>query len=368
MPLDPRPHFKSVPPYVMAESDLPGDEPVISLVSNESGFPPSPKAMAAMQNASGDSLRLYPPGGLPRLRAALAAKYGLDDTRIVFGNGSGELINLLCRSFLEAGREGIMSANGYPYFKTAIENCGAVAVRVPEIDLRPDLDGILAAVNKRSRIVFLANPNNPTGYYTPMAEVRAFQQRLPDHVLLVLDEAYAEYLPDETDNDSGFALADGTQNVAVLRTFSKIYALAGLRIGWFYGPPLVGGLLNQQREASNTSAAAEDVALAALLDETYFNEVKAGTLALRAWFAGELEALGMTVHPSETNFLLTTVPGGQAAALYSYLRDRRILVRPQAPYGLPDCLRYSIGTRAELETVVAALRACPLLEKFERPE
>ena len=355
MPLEPRAFLKSVSPYVLPETTLPGDERVIQLASNESAFPPSPKAMAVLAGLRGDDLRLYPPAGGPRLRAALAERHGLAAERLVFGNGSGELINLICRSFLEAGREGVMSAHGYPYFKTAMANTGARVIAVPEIDLRPDYEGILKAVGPETRVVLLANPNNPTGYHSPMAAVRAFHKGLPEEVLLVLDEAYADYLPDQDDNDSGFALADEAENVAVLRTFSKVFGLAGLRVGWCYGPPLLCNLLNQLREASNISLEGEMVALAAFRDEAYTENIKAKTIATRCWFGAALGDLGLRVHPSETNFLLVSLADGRAGALHAHLRARRILARPMAPHGLPDSLRFTIGPRADLEVVLAAI-------------
>jgi len=345
-------------PYVGGESAIEGVSRVIKLSSNEGALGPSPKAMAALAALGPESHR-YPDGGATRMRAALAAHYGLDPERIVCGAGSDELIGLLCRSYAGPGDEVLQSEHGFLMYAIAAKACGATPVKAAEVDLLASVDNLLAAVTPRTRIVFLANPNNPTGTYLPRAEVARLRAGLPADVLLVLDAAYCEFVNAE-DYSCGNELVDAGENTVVCRTFSKIYALGGLRLGWAYCPAPVAGVLNRTRNPFNVSAAALAAGEAALADTEHFARVKAHNDAWRPWLADRLTALGLTVVPSVANFLLVRFPhaeGKSAAAADAYLRRRGIIVRAMAGYGLADSLRITIGTAEENEALAAALAA-----------
>ncbi|WP_207482159.1 histidinol-phosphate transaminase [Arenibaculum pallidiluteum] len=354
----PRPGILEIAAYVGGEAHAPGTGRVIRLASNEGALGPSPKAVEAYL-AGAAEIHRYPDGGSTALREALAGLHGIDASQIVCGAGSDELIGLLVRSYAGPGDEVLYSRHGFLMYPISAKSVGATPVAAPERDLCTDVDAMLAAVTPRTRLVFLANPNNPTGSYLPAAEVERLHAGLPPDVLLVIDAAYAEYIERE-DYDSGLGLVDRAPNVVVTRTFSKIYALGSVRLGWAYCPAAVADVLNRVRGPFNVSSAAQLAGLAALHDQDFVARSRAHNETWREWTRQELERLGLKVHPSVTNFLLVSFAGAAghndpAEAARRYLKARGILVRQMGAYGLPDCLRITIGTEAEMREVVAAL-------------
>ncbi|WP_232630618.1 histidinol-phosphate transaminase [Methylobacterium sp. Leaf118] len=354
----PRPTVLAIDAYVPGKSAAPGVAKIHKLSSNETPLGPSPHAVAALQ-AEAATLALYPDGSATHLRAAIGARYGLDPARIVCGAGSDELLTLLALAFVGPGDEGIYCEHGFLVYRIAILTAGGTPVVAPETSLTADVDAILAAVTPRTRIVFLANPNNPTGTYLPFDEVRRLHAGLPGHVLLVLDGAYAEYVR-SNDYSAGLEMALETPNVVMTRTFSKIHGLAALRIGWMVGPAEVVDALNRIRGPFNVSAGAIAAGAAAIADDAHVAAAVAHNDMWMGWLTGELEALGLTVTPSVGNFLLVhfaNVPGRTAEEADAHLSQAGVIVRRVSSYGLPDALRVSIGSEEANRAFVAALAA-----------
>jgi histidinol-phosphate aminotransferase len=349
----PRPGILEIAAYVGGESKIDGVSRVIKLASNESALGPSPKAMAAYR-ALADELHRYPEGGSTELRAALGQRYGLDPARIVCGAGSDELIGLLVRGYVGVGDEVVYSRHGFLMYPIAAKSVGATPIAAPEKDLTADVDALLAAVTPRTRMVFLANPNNPTGTYMKADELRRLQAGLPASVLLVIDAAYAEFVV-RNDYSDGAELVEAHDNVVMMRTFSKIYALAALRLGWAYCPPAVADVLNRIRGPFNVGAAAQAAGVAALKDQAAFDAARTHNDVWRPWLAEQLTALGLSVTPSVANFLLVHFADAEAAS--DYLMKRGIITRKMAAYGLPKCLRITVGTEDECRAVVDTLTA-----------
>ena len=353
----PQPGILDISPYVGGRSTAgePGGR-VIKLSSNESPFGPSPRAIEAYR-AVADELHRYPDGGAHDLRAALAQRYGLDAQRIVCGNGSDELIAMLTRAYIGPGDEALYSEYGFLMYPIAVMSAGATPTAVPEQGLRADIDALLAHVTPRTRIVFLANPNNPTGSYVSAEELRRLRDGLPSEVLLVIDSAYAEYVG-ANDYSAGDELVEDGGNVVMTRTFSKIYGLAALRLGWAYCPTDVAGVLNRVRGPFNVTAPALAAGLAALADEAHVDAARRHNDQWLRWFTTEIEGLGLVVHPSVGNFVLVCFPPGMgrsAEAANDFLMARGIIPRQVAAYHLPNCLRITIGLEDEMPAVVAAL-------------
>jgi histidinol-phosphate aminotransferase len=353
----PRPGIMDITPYVPGRtgSDAGDDRPVIKLSSNESALGPSPKAIEAAKTAAETMVR-YPDGGANELREAIGAHHGLDPARIICGAGSDELLEMIPRAYAGPGDEVLYSQYGFAVYPIATRAAGATPVTAPETEFRTDVDAMLAGVSERTKVVFLANPNNPTGSYISADEVTRLRQGLPDHVLLVVDSAYAEFV-DRDDYSAGAELVDAHDNTVMTRTFSKIYALAGLRIGWLYGPPAIVDVLNRIRAPFNVSSVAMAAAAAAIGDTDH---VAAALEHNRLWLprlTQQLRGLGLIVHPSVVNFLLVQFPGGaeQATAADAFLSERRIFVRNLVAYGLPDCLRINLGQDHEMAALVDAL-------------
>ena len=342
--------------YVPGESSVPGGKKPVKLSSNETPLGASPHAITAFKAAAAE-LERYPDGQATVLRAAIGARYGLDPARIVCGSGSDELLSMLAHAYLGAGDEGIYTEHGFLVYRIAILSNGATPVIAPETDLTASVDAILAKVTPRTKIVFLANPNNPTGTYIPHSEVRRLRENLPSNVVLVLDGAYAEYVR-RNDYEAGIELVATTTNTVMTRTFSKIFGLAALRIGWAYCPEAIADVLNRIRGPFNISAPSIAAGAAAMADTSHVEAAIAHNDVWLPWLSAAIEKLGYQVTPSVANFLLFHLPGdgpAGAAACDGFLKTRGIILRRVAGYGLPHCLRLTVGTEAENRAVVVAL-------------
>jgi len=352
----PRPGILEIAAYVGGRSKAEPGQRVIKLSSNESGIGPSPKAVEAFK-ATADSMHRYPEGTAHDLRQAIAERFDVPADRIVCGAGSDELIHLLTTSYAAPGDEVLYSEHGFLVYPISANAAGATPVKAPERDLTTDVDALLAAVTPATKIVYIANPNNPTGTYLPAADVARLHAGLPGHVLLVLDAAYAEFV-NAADYEAGFRLVEQAENVVMLRTFSKLYGLAALRLGWAYCPAGVADVLNRVRGPFNVSTAAQAAGVASLKDGDFLEHARRHNEAWRAWLTGRLSQLGLQVTPSVANFLLVRFPdepGRTAAEADAYLTGRGILLRRVTAYGLPQHLRISIGTGEECELAAAAI-------------
>ena len=352
----PRPGILDIEAYVPGKSAAPAGVKLHKLSSNETPLGPSPRAVAAYAALAG-KLELYPDGSATRLREAIGARYGLDPARIVCGTGSDELLQMLTKAYLGEGDEGIFTQHGFLVYRIAILASGGTPVVVKETDLTADVDAILAAVTPATRIVFLANPNNPTGTYLPFDEVKRLHAGLPPHVLLVLDAAYAEYVR-RNDYAAGLELVAESENVVMTRTFSKIYGLANLRLGWLYGPAHIVDALNRIRGPFNVNGAAIEAGAIAIADEEHVAAAIAHNDRWLAWTTAELEKLGLAVTPSVGNFVLIHFPpnpGRTAKEADAFLTQRGLILRSVSAYGLPDALRLTIGSEEANRLVVATL-------------
>jgi histidinol-phosphate aminotransferase len=356
--LRPRQGILDIAAYVPGKSALAGSGPVIKLSSNETPFGPSTRAVDAYL-AEAKNLSRYPDGSSRPLREAIAKLYGLDPARIVCGAGSDELLNLLATAFLGPGDEAIYSRHGFLVYRIVILARGATPVIAPEKDLKADVDAILARVTAATRVVFLANPNNPTGTYLSFDEINRLRAGLPETVLLVLDAAYAEYVR-ANDYEAGIELVANNHNTVMTRTFSKIYGLASLRIGWAYCPEAIADALNRIRGPFNVSGPAIAAGVAALEDRAGVARAVEHNEIWLARMAENLSALGLSVTPSAANFLLVHFPcgnGHSAIEADAFLQSRRIILRRVEEYGFPDSLRMTIGTEEENLAVLDALKS-----------
>jgi histidinol-phosphate aminotransferase len=352
----PRPGVLEISAYVPGD-DRSGAARVFKLSSNETPLGPSPRAIEAYR-AAADRLHLYPEGSARALREAIAAAYGLNPERIVCGNGSDELLTLLAHIYLAPGEEAIFCEHGFLVYRIAILAAGGTPVVAPERAETADVDAILDRVGPRTRLVYLANPNNPTGTYLPYDEVKRLHASLPPHVLLVIDAAYAEYVR-SNDYGSGVDLAAEAENVVMTRTFSKVFGLASLRIGWAYGPAAVIDALHRTRGPFNVNGAALAAGAAAVADRAHVERAVAHNSEWLPRLARETNALGLRVTPSVGNFLLIHFPdraGRGAAEADSFLRERGLVLRRVAGYGFPNALRMSVGSEEANRAFLAALR------------
>lgn len=352
----PRPGILDITAYTPGKSGASGAK-VYKLSSNESPIGASPKAIAAYRDAA-DRLELYPDGSASMLRETIAARYGLKASRIVCGAGSDELLQLLAHAYLGRGDEAIYSEHGFLVYPIAIKSNGATAMVAAEQNHTADVDAMLKLVSPKTRMVFLANPNNPTGTYLPFSEVKRLHAGLPRDVLLVLDAAYAEYVT-RNDYESGIELVASFDNVVMTRTFSKIYGLAALRLGWAYCPELVADVLNRIRGPFNVSAPALAAGAAAMADQNFVETAIAHNDKWLSWLTREIEALGIGVTPSVGNFLLLHFPDGGprgAAAADAFLTSRGLVLRRMEAYGLANALRLSVGNAEANQAVVETLR------------
>jgi histidinol-phosphate aminotransferase len=346
--------IQSIHAYVPGKSG-PKTGKVHKLSSNETPLGPSPAAIAAYETHASASLALYPEGSSKILREAIALRHGLKAEHIVCGAGSDEVLQLLAHAYLGKGDEAIYSQFGFLLYPIAIATNDAMPVVAPETNHVADVGEILSRVTPRTKMVFLANPNNPTGTYLNFTEVKRLHAGLPSHVVLVLDGAYAEYVL-ANDYESGIALVENSNNVVMSRTFSKIHGLAGLRIGWIYCPPAIADVLNRIRGPFNVSAPAQAAGAAAMQDIAHIDASIAHNAKWLKWMTDEVQKLGLTVSPSVANFILIHFATSEkAAAADSHLAKAGIIVRKVDAYGLPGALRVTIGSEEANRAVIAAL-------------
>lgn len=352
-----KPWIYNAPIYKGGKADVNGQR-AVKLSSNENPFGSSSMAQEAYKRAAED-LALYPEGSAENLRNAIAEYEQLEADRIVCSAGSDELLFLLARAYLSEGDEIVKSQYGFAIYGIAALQMGATIVNAAEDDLVPSVDAMLASVTDKTRIVFVANPNNPTGAYLSASEIKRLHENLREDIVLVLDEAYAEYMQAD-DYETGLGLARDAKNIVVTRTFSKIHGLAGLRIGWCYTSPEIVDVLNRVRSPFNASVPAQAAAVAALKDKQFVHASLTHNTKWLAWMTGEITALGLRVYPSVCNFVLVDFAGitdKTAADADEFLQQNGFIVRPVGGYGLPSCLRISIGKEEHCRGVVNALRA-----------
>jgi histidinol-phosphate aminotransferase len=360
MTITPRPGILDISPYVGGRADVDGVAKVYKLSSNESALGASPQAIAAFQSVA-QGLDLYPEGSAKLLREAIAKHYGLDANRIVCGNGSDEILSMLAAAYLRPGDEVLFSEHAFLVYKIAALANSAKPVVVPEKNRHADVDAMLAAVTPKTRILFLANPNNPTGSYLPHDEVRRLHAGLPATTLLIIDAAYAEYVR-RNDYESGIELVATSDNVVMTRTFSKIYGLAAVRLGWLYGPAHVVDAVNRVRGPFNVNGPAIAAGIAAMRDTAHVERAREHNAHWLAWLTEEIGKLGLKVTPSVANFVLIHFPeskGRTAKDADAFLTKRGLILRQVSAYKLPHALRMTVGTEEANRLVVNALAEFP---------
>jgi histidinol-phosphate aminotransferase len=352
----PRPGVLAINPYVPGKSAAPGVGRVFKLSSNETPLGPSPHAIAAYREVA-SHLQDYPDGASTALREAIGRAFGLDPERIVCGAGSDDLLNLLADAYLRDGDEAIHTTHGFLVYPIATLGSGATPVVAAERDFTADVDAMLAAVSERTRVVFLANPNNPTGTYVPFDGIKRLHRGLPAHVLLVLDAAYAEYVR-RNDYEAGIELVATSENVVMCRTFSKIHGLAALRLGWLYGPAHVVDAVNRIRGPFNVNAAAMAAGIAAIADTAHIEAARAHNERWLGWLTERIGKLGLAVTPSAANFVLIHFPdvaGRTAEDADRFLTACGLILRRVSAYKLPNALRMSVGSEEANRLAVSAL-------------
>lgn len=326
---------------------------IIKVASNENPLGPSPKAVAAMQKVL-SNLHLYPDGNAFYLKRKLAAKLGVQPENFVLGNGSNEIIEFVGHAFMRPGVDVIVSEYCFAIYPIMAKMFGANLISVPATRLGHDIPAMLRAVTPQARVMFVANPNNPTGTLAPKAEIERLVRELPDSVLLVMDEAYVEFIDDPPDL-LGLIRSGRKPNLLLMRTFSKIYGLAGLRLGYGIGHPAVIAAFEKVRQPFNINALIQAGALAALDDAEHLARTKENNALGLAFFARELARLGLEIAPSAANFLLVKVGDGQA--VFESMQKQGVIVRPMGGYRLPEWVRITVGTPAENPRCLAALAA-----------
>jgi histidinol-phosphate aminotransferase len=355
----PKPWVMAIAPYVPGRATVDGDKPAVKLSSNENPLGTSEQARAAFAAHKGDLYR-YPDAGAVELRAALAGMYDLDPDRIIYGTGSDEILHLVTGAYAGPGDEVLYVRYGFAVYDIAARRVGATPVIAPDRDFGTDVDAILAAVTERTRLLFVANPNNPTGTYSPRAEIARLHANLPTSVMLVLDQAYSEYLEADED-DGGLELARTQPNVIVTRTFSKIHGLAAERIGWGYGSAEAISAMHRIRAPFCVTTAGQQAAIAALGASDFIERSRSENAKWRGWFNEEiakLDGAGLRAVPSKANFVLVLFEGAVTAEqAYKGLMEQGYIVRWVPGQGLPQGLRMTIGTEEETRGLIAALRA-----------
>jgi histidinol-phosphate aminotransferase len=350
--IKPQPGILDIALYEGGKAHVAGVANVVKLSSNENPFGPSSRAKEAFGRTV-HSLHRYPVTDHAALRTAVAEVHGLDASRIICGAGSDEIITFLCQAYAGPKDEVVFTEHGFLMYRISSMAVGATPVEVPERERTADVDAILAACNRRTKLVFLANPNNPTGTMVSAAEVARLAAALPPQAILVLDGAYAEYVEGY---DGGASLVDARDNVVMTRTFSKIYGLGGLRIGWGYGPKHIIDVLNRIRGPFNLSTTQLEVAEAAVRDQDHLNRCRAENARMRSWLAGALAELGVPSDTSMANFILARFASREEAeACDAFLNAQGLIVRRVTGYKLPHCLRITIGDEASCRQVAHAV-------------
>ena len=351
--IKPKDGILNIDPYVGGQSGLPGAGKIYKLSSNENPHGPSPAAVAAYQNA-GNALNFYPSTDHRGLREAIGEVHGLDPQRVICGDGSDEIISWLCHAYAGPGDQVLFPQHGFSMYRISAFAAGATPVEAAETDRRVNVDTLLAAVNEHTRLVFLANPGNPTGTMISQDEVKRLAKGLPRGALLVLDGAYAECV---AGYDGGQALIETCDNVVMTRTFSKIYGLGGLRVGWAYGPAHVIDVLSRVRGPFNVTSPSLAAAEAAVRDQEHVAWCRAEIARVRESLASQLADIGIPSDPSSANFILARFKSETIAdAANEALKKDRVIVRKVKGYGLPHCLRITIGTDEACALVATSLR------------
>ncbi|WP_163848772.1 histidinol-phosphate transaminase [Pseudooceanicola aestuarii] len=350
--IEPQPGILDIAPYQGGASKVAGVSDVVKLSSNENPYGPGDAAIKAYRDAS-HNLHRYPSTDHAELRAAIAEVHGLEADRIICGVGSDEILTLLAQAYAGPGDEVLFTEHGFGLYKINAQAVGAIPVEVAERERITDVEALIGAMTERTRLVFIANPNNPTGTMIGANEVARLADSLPPKALLVLDGAYAEYVEG---HDGGAGLIDSRENVVMTRTFSKIYGLGGLRIGWGYGPAHVIDVLNRIRGPFNLSSGALAAATAAVRDRDHVQKSRRENTRLRAWLAEALAELGVPSDSSCGNFLLARFASEEEAiACDLYLKSQGLIVRPVGSYKLPHCLRITIGDESSCRRIAHAV-------------
>ncbi|MFD0978781.1 histidinol-phosphate transaminase [Tropicimonas aquimaris] len=353
-PITPQPGIMEIALYVGGQSHVEGVSDVLKLSSNENPFGPSPKAKQAIAEAVAEVHR-YPNTDHAPLREAIGEVHGLDPERIICGVGSDEVLQFLCQAYAGPGDEVVHTEHGFAMYPILAHAVGATPVVARERERVTDVDALLAACTERTKLVFIANPNNPTGTMIGGNEIARLADGLPEGAILVLDGAYAEFVEGY---DGGVSLVDARDNVFMTRTFSKLYGLGGLRIGWGYGPKEIIDVLSRIRQPFNLSEIQMAAAIAAVRDRDYAEFCRAENTRMRAWLARELAALGVPSDTSLANFVLARFADvAEAEAVDAHLKSRGVIVRRVASYGLPNCLRITVGDEAGCKRVVDGIRS-----------
>jgi histidinol-phosphate aminotransferase len=344
-------HIANMPSF---RPPRPSGGPMIKMNANENPLGPSPKAVAAMREAV-EHVNRYPDAASTALRERLAERHGLQPEMVLCSNGSDEMILLLCMAFLGEGDEAITAMPSFVSYAMRTKAMGGQIVNVPLREYVPDLDAMADAITERTRMIFLCNPNNPTGPIISADAIARFLDRVPEDVLIVSDEAYSEYAPQEDFPDLISEVRKGRQNLVVLRTFAKIYGLAGLRLGYTFGAPEVISYIGRTRTVFNVSAIAQAGGLAAIEDDEHVNRGRMHAVASRKQLGDGFRALGLEPVPSATNFM--TVKVGDDAGVAAALMERGIAINPLTGWGLPGHIRVSFGTEEENARFLDTLRA-----------
>ncbi len=350
--ITPQPGIMQIDLYQSGKATVDGVSDVVKLSSNENPFGPSEAAQEAFARAAHE-LHRYPSTDHAELRQAIAEVHNLDPERIICGAGSDEIIAFLCQAFAGVGDEVLFTEHGFSMYRISALAAGASPVEAKERERVTDVDALLNACTDKTRLVFVANPNNPTGTMIGGNEIARLADGLPPKALLVLDGAYAEYVEGF---DGGAGLVDSRDNVVMTRTFSKIYGLGGLRIGWGYGPKPLIDILNRVRGPFNLSQAQMAAAIAAVRDQEYVTKCRAENTRLRAWLAEALAELGVPSDTSTANFILARFASEEeAVACDAYLKSQGLIVRLVKGYKLPNCLRITVGDEASCRRVAHAV-------------
>jgi histidinol-phosphate aminotransferase len=347
-------HISEMAPYALADLAAPAGKRLVSLAQNESAFAPSPRAIEAAGRALAEG-QLYPDPDWSALRETIAAVHGLAPGQILCGAGSMELIDCVLRCYCGPGAGVLSTQYGYAFFRIAAHGARAAFSAAPEIDMTVDVDAVLDAVEASTRVVCIVNPGNPTGTRIPRSEVLRLRQGLRDDILMIIDEAYGEFA--DMPGEQTFDLASRGDTV-VLRTFSKAYALAGMRVGWGVFPPAIAAEVRKLLMPNNISGASQAAAAAAMADQDHMRTIRTRTIELREQYSGDVRRLGLQVPQSHTNFIVVRFAGAHGASgAEAWLRNEGVIARGLAGYGLPDCLRVTVGETGDMALATELLDA-----------